>query len=137
MLADYRPQQLLRFYFASDSLVNIRITADDQPRVIQCRTKMTFVQPIDIGKTKTITIENLTLNTACNVTKVCLNYLDLTNVIYQYCKTHQANGTVPGGLVLSDLYRSDICVIDISEFNRLYFDLLPLVKDGTVSYHLP
>ena len=137
MQVDYRPQQLLRLYFESDGLINIRITVNGEPKVIQCRTEMAFSQPIDLAVANTVSIENLTNGIACNVTKVCLNYLDLTKIIYQYANTYTKEDMTKIGEFVSDLYSPDICIITTEAKDNIYQKMLPFFKEGSVTFHTP
>ena len=136
MSVEYQPQQILRLYFESNDIVNIRITINDDVKVIQCRTTMAFTKSLDIDQKTRITIENLTPDLACNVVRVCLNYLDITKLMYRWSKTYTKQDMTPLGDFVSDLYAPDICVIDLVPSN-VYRGLLQPFKDGDVTYHAP
>lgn len=131
---DYKPLQLLKLRFSSDQLINIRIVANDQIKVIQCRTNMTFVTPIDLTSKNVITVENLTKNCACNIAEVDLNFLNITPIAYMFTETFVKDGMSKIGDFVSDLYSPDICKITIQEDHLIYKKILPYFKNGTVKY---
>ena len=133
MQFEYAPQQLIKFLFTSDQLVHIRITVNDQVRIIQCRTEMLFATPMVLQSENTITIENLTTDAGCRITKINLNYLDLLPVAHQIFKTYEKQSMAKFGEFVPDIYCPDIAVMQFDS-RYIYSKLLPLFKTGQLNW---
>lgn len=131
MQVEYRPHQVIKLAFASNELINIRITVNGVVKVIQCRNSMTFVAPVDLQESNTITVENLTANAECIISALHINFLDITDIAHEFVKTYTKIDNVQIGDFVADLYSPDIAVISMGR--SVYATIMPYFKKGIVN----
>ena len=124
----------LKINFRSTDLINIRITYNDFIDVIQCRTTMTKVVPIVFDEKASIKIENLSPNAPCIIDSVIVNYLDITNLMFNYTETFEKETMNKIGDFVTDIYSPDVSVIKFNLSLDWYGKILPKFKDGTINW---
>ena len=127
----YSNVQNLKFTFSSEQLITIRVTTNDTVKIIQCRNTMDLVTAINLTKDNTITIENLTPDTPCNIDRVAVNYLEITRVMHEFTQTLTKEDNTQIGQFVRDIFTPDICVIKIP--STFYHTLLPYFKNKALS----
>jgi hypothetical protein len=123
---NYIPVHRLKFNFSSEDLIHIRVTVNGIVKVVQCRSSLDFVAPINMFDRNSITIENLTNNIACNIDSVWLNYLNITPAVHEFTKTYTKSDKNQIGDFVSDIFSPDIC--DMQFDIRLYKKLMPYFR---------
>jgi len=123
MTANYEPIHRLKFKLSSAGLINIRVSINNDIKVIQCRTNMDFIIPISINTCNIIQIENLTDNIACNIDEVWLNYLNITPVMHEFTSTYTKIDNIQIGKFVPDIFSPDSCIIRIDQY--VYNQLFP------------
>jgi len=123
---NYIPLHSVKFNFSSEGLIHIRVTVNGVVKVVQCRTSLDFVAPINVFDRNTITIENLTDNIACNIDAVWLNYLNITPAIHEFTQTYTKEDKNQIGDFVPDIFSPDMCVMQFDI--RLYKKLMHYFK---------
>jgi hypothetical protein len=122
--------QHVKFNFSSEDLIHIRVTVNGVVKVVQCRSILNFIAPIDIHDHNLITIENLTNNIACKIDAVWLNYLNITPAVHEFTQTYTKADKNQIGAFVSDIFSPDICVMQFDI--RLYKKLMPYFKQRII-----
>jgi len=120
----------LKLDVASDRLINIRICVGDDVTITQCRNNARLMVPIDLSVLPRVTIENLTPNTALWFNKIYMNFVDITDISFDFFKTYQKDNMNEIGGFVPDIYSPDI--VEIKFEKGFYYKIM----DHFVRYNL-
>lgn len=123
---NYTPIHNVKFNFSSENLIHIRINVNGIVKVVQCRSSLDFVAPINIYSNNSIIIENLTNCVACKIDAVWVNYLNITPAVHEFTQTYTKVDKKQIGEFVSEIFSPDICLMQFD--NELYKKLIPYFK---------
>ena len=86
--------------------------------------------PIDLSVLPRVTIENLTPNTALWFNKIYMNFVDITDISFDFFKTYQKDNMNEIGGFVPDIYSPDI--VEIKFEKGFYYKIM----DHFVRYNL-
>jgi hypothetical protein len=124
-------------HFNSPDLINIRLTINDEVKIIQCRENFWFTQSITMNDTNTVKIENLTPDIPCYIKSLRVNYLDITKFAFLFTDTYTKQDNARIGAFVEDLYTPDIAIIKIDFADMFYAKILDYFIKGEIDVIQP